>query len=82
MSTISATTPAAAALSATALAALKGRISGAMPIGAQGGTVEGLVQELLRPMLKQWLDVHLPSMVETLVREEIQRIERQADQNR
>ena len=30
----------------------------------------------------QWLDVHLPSMVETLVREEIQRIERQADQNR
>lgn len=70
--------PEAAALSASALAALRGggAISGQMGIGT-GNTVEALVADLLKPMLKQWLDVHLPSMVETLVREEIQRIQRQ-----
>jgi cell pole-organizing protein PopZ len=69
--------PEAAALSASALAALRnGGIEGKMPIG-RGDTVECLVQELLRPMLKQWLDIHLPSMVENLVREEIQRIQQQ-----
>lgn len=70
--------PEAAALSASALAALRsgGTVSGEMGVGASN-TVEALVAELLKPMLKQWLDVHLPSMVETLVREEIQRIQRQ-----
>ena len=48
-----------------------------MGIGASGNTVEALVADLLKPMLKQWLDIHLPSMVENLVREEIQRIQRQ-----
>ncbi len=68
----------AAALSAGALASLRSgdAITGAMGIG-RGDTVEGLVAELLKPMLKQWLDIHLPSMVENLVREEIQRIQRQ-----
>lgn len=37
-------------------------------------TLEGLVRELLRPMLRDWLDAHLPAMVETMVAREISRI--------
>src|SRR5271166_922265 len=38
--------------------------------------VDGLVREMLRPMLKQWLDENLPAIVERLVRAEIQRVAR------
>jgi uncharacterized protein len=38
--------------------------------------VEGLTREVLRPMLKTWLDDNLPSLVERLVRAEIQRVAR------
>ena len=41
-----------------------------------GRTVEELVSELLRPMLKAWLDENLPEMVERLVRAEIERVSR------
>jgi cell pole-organizing protein PopZ len=41
-----------------------------------GRTLEDLVRELLRPMLKIWLDDNLPTMVERLVRAEIDRISR------
>jgi uncharacterized protein len=37
---------------------------------------DGLVREMLRPMLKAWLDENLPSIVDRLVRAEIQRIAR------
>ena len=37
---------------------------------------DGLVREMLRPMLKQWLDENLPALVERLVRAEIQRVAR------
>ena len=37
---------------------------------------DGLVREMLRPMLKQWLDENLPAVVERLVRAEIQRVAR------
>jgi cell pole-organizing protein PopZ len=37
---------------------------------------DGLVREMLRPMLKQWLDENLPTVVERLVRAEIERIAR------
>jgi cell pole-organizing protein PopZ len=39
-------------------------------------TLEDLVAEMLRPMLKEWLDDNLPSLVERLVREEIERVSR------
>jgi uncharacterized protein len=39
-------------------------------------TLEELVQEMLRPMLKAWLNENLPPMVERLVREEIERVTR------
>jgi cell pole-organizing protein PopZ len=39
-------------------------------------TLEDLVREMLRPMLKSWLDDNLPGMVERLVRAEIERVSR------
>lgn len=39
-------------------------------------TLEDLVREMLRPMLKGWLDENLPGMVERLVRAEIERVAR------
>ncbi|NLH81169.1 MAG: DUF2497 domain-containing protein, partial [Phyllobacteriaceae bacterium] len=39
-------------------------------------TLEDLVQEMLRPMLKGWLDENLPTMVERMVRAEIERVTR------
>jgi cell pole-organizing protein PopZ len=41
-----------------------------------GRTLEDLVREMLRPMLRAWLDDNLPSMVERLVRAEIERVSR------
>src|SRR6266571_2349055 len=39
-------------------------------------TLEELVREMLRPMLKVWLDDNLPGLVERLVRAEIERVSR------
>ena len=38
--------------------------------------VEKTIRELLRPMLRDWLDVHLPQLVEQLIRKEIERLAR------
>lgn len=39
-------------------------------------SIEDMTRELLRGMLKQWLDENLPALVESLVREEIERVAR------
>jgi cell pole-organizing protein PopZ len=39
-----------------------------------GPTLEDMVRELVRPMLKEWLDSNLPPMVERIVRAEIERV--------
>ena len=39
-------------------------------------TLEDLVEDMLRPMLKGWLDENLPGLVERLVRAEIERVTR------
>jgi cell pole-organizing protein PopZ len=39
-----------------------------------GDTLEGLVREMLKPMLAEWLDQRLPDVVERLVAQEISRI--------
>jgi cell pole-organizing protein PopZ len=44
------------------------------PEDGQSNTLEGLVREMLRPMLKDWLDTHLPHLVEGMVKREIDRI--------
>ena len=43
-------------------------------IGQNARTLEDLVREMLRPMLKQWLDEHLPAIVDEHVKREIHRI--------
>lgn len=49
---------------------------GAAPQIVRSGetSLEGLTRELLRPMLKDWLDSHLPTIVEAMVEREIARI--------
>jgi uncharacterized protein len=44
------------------------------PDVAGSDTLEGLVRDMLRPMLAQWLDQHLPALVEQMVAREIARI--------
>lgn len=46
----------------------------ATPVHRTGPTIEDLVREELRPLLKAWLDTHLPLLVERLVRTEIERV--------
>jgi cell pole-organizing protein PopZ len=45
-------------------------------MSGNGKTVEDLVKEMLRPMLKEWLDRNLPPMVERYVEREIVRLTR------
>ncbi len=45
-------------------------------IGQNARTLEDLVKEMLRPMLKSWLDDNLPSVVDRIVRAEIERVSR------
>jgi hypothetical protein len=46
----------------------------AIGIGRPGVTIEDLVREEVKPVLKAWLDSHLPSLVERVVRAEIGRV--------
>ncbi len=41
---------------------------------AGGTSLEDLTRDLMRPMIKQWLDANLPDLVEELVAREIQRL--------
>lgn len=49
---------------------------GARPQIVRSGetSLEGLVRDMLRPMLAEWLDANLPGMVERMVQAEIARI--------
>jgi cell pole-organizing protein PopZ len=44
-----------------------------------GFTIEQYVLEMLRPILREWLDQNLPTMVERLVDREIEKLSRRAD---
>lgn len=41
---------------------------------SDSGALEAVIRDMLRPMLKEWLDAHLPEVVEDLVTREIARI--------
>ena len=49
------------------------------PIGGGNRTVEDLVKEVMRPMIKKWLDANLPSLTERIVRHEVERLARRAE---
>lgn len=44
------------------------------PDDAPSNTLEGLVRDMLRPMLGEWLDANLPDLVEKMVAKEISRL--------
>jgi cell pole-organizing protein PopZ len=69
--------PVAAAATAAALAQLARTVSSnrAAPVLRQAGpSIEDVVREELRPLLREWLDQHLPSLVKRLVEAEIRRL--------
>jgi uncharacterized protein len=62
---------------ADAAAGSLGKLISKMDFGGDN-TIEGLVRELLKPMIKDWLDANLPGIVEEKVEAEVQRIARMA----
>jgi cell pole-organizing protein PopZ len=44
------------------------------PEVAGSDTLEGVVRDMLKPMLKDWLDANLPEIVERMVAQEVARI--------
>jgi hypothetical protein len=62
---------------ADAAAGSLGKLISKMDLGGDN-TIEGLVRELLKPMIKEWLDANLPTIVEQKVEAEVQRIARMA----
>jgi|APFEC2959095171_1045051.scaffolds.fasta_scaffold00014_257 cell pole-organizing protein PopZ len=76
---VQAAAPAEPILSATTAQASRGPLEAlsrliVKPDVAGTDTLEGLVREMLRPMLREWLDANLPRMVEEMVQREIARI--------
>jgi hypothetical protein len=49
-------------------------IAATVPPAPQANPLEDMVREMLKPILKQWLDDHLPQMVDEHVKREISRI--------
>jgi len=47
-----------------------------LPLGDSSRTLESMVLELMKPMLKAWLDQNLPGLVHQVVEKEIQKISR------
>lgn len=71
--------PIISAPTASAAAGSLARLAGTLRIADMPGqTIEGVVRELLKPMLKDWLDHHLPAIVESRVEAELERIARMA----
>jgi cell pole-organizing protein PopZ len=68
--------PAVAAAAAATLGSLTRNVAPERgpQLRAGGPTIEELVREELRPMLKDWLDANLPALVERVVRSEIERV--------
>ena len=67
--------PEAAAAAASSVSSLVRTLAERnMQVHSSGPTIEDIVREELRPLLKAWLDANLPPLVERLVRAEIERV--------
>jgi cell pole-organizing protein PopZ len=53
-----------------------GQLTQSILMPKDGRTLEDVVRELLRPLLKAWLDEHLPGIVQATVAEEVERVSR------
>jgi cell pole-organizing protein PopZ len=60
----------------TAAASAFGQLSAAITMPKGERTLEDVVRELLRPLLQQWLDDNLPTIVQQTVEAEVERIAR------
>jgi cell pole-organizing protein PopZ len=49
-------------------------VAATAPAAAAGNPLEDMVREMLRPILKEWVDEHLPNIVNDHVKREISRI--------
>jgi cell pole-organizing protein PopZ len=61
-------------VSAATISGLTAALASSARVGDGNQTLEQLVKDVLRPILKEWLDANLPGMVERIVREEVERI--------
>lgn len=52
-----------------------------LPIGSPNRTLEDIVKELLRPMLKDWLDANLPTLVHRIVEREVAKLAGRVDES-
>ncbi len=70
--------PAQAILSGSTVSAVESAFNtlAATVLSNNARTLEDLVKEMLRPMLKSWLDDNLPNLVEKIVKAEIERVSR------
>lgn len=71
--------PEVAVAAAAAMSRLKDSLASGAPVGGGGKTLEALVREAMAPHLKAWLDENLPDLVERVVREEVERLARRAE---
>lgn len=71
---VSAASASAARQSLEALTAAVTPVAAVAAPAPAGRTMEEVVLDAIRPMLKDWLDTNLPGMVETMVAKEISRI--------
>ncbi len=76
MATSNLVAPEAAAAAASSVGSLVRTLAAerTMQVYSGGPTIESIVREELRPLLKAWLDINLPPIVERLVRAEIERV--------
>lgn len=65
---------ATAAVASQSLSALSGLL--VRNYEGADNTLESLVREMLKPMLREWLDANLPELVERIVAREVERITR------
>jgi len=65
--------------SLASLVAAVDRAQGGALLSDANRTIEDLVKEVMRPMIREWLDENLPGLVDRLVRREIERLSRSAE---
>ncbi|WP_327501750.1 DUF2497 domain-containing protein [Arenibaculum sp.] len=71
--------PPAAAAASAAFAQLHSSLGGrSLPLHSGGPTLEDIVKDMLRPMMRDWLDENLPPIVERMVQREIEKMVRRA----
>lgn len=69
-----------ASLATTVQIERRSALHGHTPLGNTGRTLEDMVVELMRPMLKAWLDENLPGIVDRVVQREVERIARRVQE--